>query len=157
MARVAKRLYDENYDFTLLFIGSTENEQIVSEVTQYMPPCAHILGERMNPLEYLKEADAFALSSEYEGMPISLIEALAVGAVPVCTPVGGIPNAIVDGKNGFLSHDASEKAYYETLKRFFTTDSDHLRQMSVNAKESFSAYSMEECAKKYQQLYGKLK
>ena len=157
MARVAKRLYDENYDFTLLFIGSTENEQIVSEVTQYMPPCAHILGERMNPLEYLKEADAFALSSEYEGMPISLIEALAVGAVPVCTPVGGIPNAIVDGKNGFLSHDASEKAYYETLKRFLTTNSDHLRQMSVNAKESFSAYSMEECAKKYQQLYGKLK
>ena len=50
-----------------------------------------------------------------------------------------------------------KKAYYETLKRFFTTDSDHLRQMSVNAKESFSAYSMEECAKKYQQLYGKLK
>ena len=56
MARVAKRLYDENYDFTLLFIGSTENEQIVSEVTQYMPPCAHILGERMNPLEYLKRS-----------------------------------------------------------------------------------------------------
>lgn len=157
MARVAKRLYDENYDFTLLFIGSTENEQIVSEVTQYMPPCAHILGERMNPLEYLKEADAFALSSEYEGMPISLIEALAVGAIPVCTPVGGIPNAIVDGKNGFLSHDASETAYYEALKRFLTTDNDILRQMSENARESFSAYSMEECSKKYQQLYSKLK
>ena len=122
-----------------------------------MPPCAHILGERMNPLEYLKEADAFALSSEYEGMPISLIEALAVGAIPVCTPVGGIPNAIVDGKNGFLSHDASETAYYEALKRFLTTDNDILRQMSENARESFSAYSMEECSKKYQQLYSKLK
>lgn len=156
MARVAKRLYSEGYDFALLFIGSTENKPIVDEVKSVMPSCAHILGERNNPLEYLKEADAFALSSLFEGMPISLLEALAVGAIPVCTPVGGIPNAVIDGENGFLSTDNKEASYYEAMKRFLETDMETLNTMSLKAKQSFAPYSMEECAGKYLQLYNNL-
>ena len=156
MARVANRLYSEGYDFALLFIGSTENKPIVDEVKSVMPPCAHILGERNNPLEYLKEADAFALSSLFEGMPISLLEALAVGAIPVCTPVGGIPNAVIDGENGFLSTDNKEASYYEAMKRFFETDMETLNTMSLKAKQSFAPYSMGECAGKYLQLYKSL-
>lgn len=153
MARVASRLYRESYDFTLLFIGSTENTEIVNEVRKLKPPCAHILGERHNPLEYLKVADAFALSSSFEGMPISLLEALAVGTIPICTPVGGIPNVVVDSDNGFLSTDATEAAYYEAMKRFLDSDEDKLKLMSQKAKESFVPYSMEICAEKYVQLY----
>lgn len=156
MARVAKRLYSEGYDFALLFIGSTENKPIVDEVKSVMPPCAYILGERNNPLEYLKEADAFALSSLFEGMPISLLEALAVGAIPVCTPVGGIPNAVTDGDNGFLSADNTESAYYQAMKRFLETDSETLNLMSQKAVKSFAPYSMVECAGKYLQLYKNL-
>lgn len=153
MARVASRLYDEKYDFVLLFIGSTENKEIADEVQRLMPPCAHILGERTNPLEYLKEADAFTLSSLYEGMPISLLEALAVGAVPICTPVGGIPDVVKDGENGFLSADNTEGSYYETMKRFLNTDCSALNSMKQKAKASFAPYSMSECADKYIKLY----
>ena len=156
MARVAARLYSEGYDFSLLFVGSTMDTAVVDEVRSTMPPCAHILGERNNPLEYLKEADAFALSSLYEGMPISLLEALAVGAVPVCTPVGGIPNAVHDGENGFLSKDTSEEAYYLAMKRFLDTGTAALKDMSEKAKESFSPYSMKICAEKYLSLYKEL-
>lgn len=156
MARVANRLYSEGYDFALLFIGSTENKPIVDEVKSLMPPCAHILGERNNPLEYLKEADAFALSSLFEGMPISLLEALAVGAIPVCTPVGGIPNVVTDGDNGFLSLDNTENSYYEAMKRFLETDMKSLNSMSEKAKKSFAPFSMVECAGKYLQLYKNL-
>lgn len=157
MARVAKRLYNEGYDFCLLFIGSTENKPIVDEVKSLMPPCAHILGERNNPLEYLKVADAFALSSLFEGMPISLLEALAVGAIPICTPVGGIPNAVIDGNNGFLSSDNSEIAYYNAMKRFLEADRETLNIMSKKAEHSFAPYSMKICAEKYATLYQSLK
>lgn len=156
MARVASRLYDEKHDFVLLFIGSTENKEIADEVKRQMPPSAHILGERTNPLEYLKEADAFALSSLYEGMPISLLEALAVGAVPICTPVGGIPDVVKDGENGFLSADNTEDSYYETMKKFLNTDCSTLNNMRQKAKASFAPYSMSECADRYLQLYNNL-
>ena len=156
MARVANRLYANGYDFTLLFIGSTENKSIVNEVKRLMPPCAHILGERHNPLEYLKEADVFALSSLFEGMPISLLEALAVGAIPVCTPVGGIPNVVKDKVNGFLSEDISEESYYNALKKSLDADTDTLKKMREKARESFEPYSMKICAKKYLILYNNL-
>ena len=153
MARVANRLYNEGYEFCLLFIGSTENKPIVDEVKSLMPPCAHILGERNNPLEYLKVADAFALTSLYEGMPISLLEALSVGAIPVCTPVGGIPNVVTNESNGFLSNDNSEAAYYKAMKKFLEVDKETLNLMSKKAEQSFAPYSMVECAGKYLQLY----
>lgn len=156
MARVANRLYCEGYDFSLLFIGSTENRPIVDEVKSLMPPCAHILGERHNPLEYLKAADVFALSSLFEGMPISLLEALAVGAIPVCTPVGGIPNVVKDKVNGFLSEDISEESYYNALKKSLDADTDTLKKMRKKARESFEPYSMKICAKKYLILYNNL-
>lgn len=156
MARVASRLYADGYDFTLLFIGSTENKSIVNEVKRLMPPCAHILGERHNPLDYLKEADVFALSSIFEGMPISLLEALAVGAIPVCTPVGGIPNVVKDKVNGFLSEDISEESYYNALKKSLDADTDTLKKMREKARESFEPYSMKICAKKYLILYNNL-
>lgn len=42
--------------------------------------------------------DAYALCSSYEGMPISLIEAIGVGCIPVCTPVGGIVDVVHNGE-----------------------------------------------------------
>lgn len=156
MARVAKRLSDEGYNFTLLFIGNTDNTAILNEVLAEKPDCAHVLGERHNPLEYLKEADVFALSSLFEGMPISLLEALAVGAIPVCTPVGGIPNVVKDKVNGFLSEDISEESYYNALKKSLDADTDTLKKMREKARESFEPYSMKICAKKYLILYNNL-
>ena len=156
MARVAMRLFNEGYNFTLLMIGDTNNEEIASKVESLLPPCAYILGERKNVIQYLKEADAFALSSKFEGLPISLLEALAAGAVPICTPVGGIPNIVIDGKNGFLSFDCSEDSYYLAMRRFLDTDDSKLNIMSKNAQKSFMPFSMEKCAKKYSLLYQKL-
>lgn len=153
MARVAFRLYKEGYNFTVLFIGRWDCEAFKQEVEEAMPPCCHILGERQNPLEYLKEAGAFGLCSRYEGFPISLIEALGVGTVPICTPVGGIVNVIKDGENGLLSDDISEDAYYHALKRYLDMPEDQITEMRTKAQQSYTPYSMKECTKKYVKVF----
>src|SRR6185295_540247 len=58
-----------------------------------------ILGFKQNVGDYLAIADAFALPSVDEGLPIALLEALAARVPAVCTPVGATP--------GFLVHDVS--------------------------------------------------
>ena len=56
--------------------------------------------------------DAYELCSSNEWMPISLIEAIGVGCIPVCTPVGGIVDGVHNGENGCLSEAIGEEAYF---------------------------------------------
>ena len=156
LAKVTARLYAEGYDFTVLAIGSTSQIDIVEEVRALKSDNFYILGERKNPLEYLKAADAYALCSSYEGLPISLIEALGVGTVPVCTPVGGIVNLVHDGENGILAAGLEEEDYYNAMKRFLDLDDEALCAMSKKAKESYAPFSMTECAQKYVSLFNRL-
>ncbi len=152
MARVSRRLHNEGFDFTVLLIGRTA-EDILNGVKAANCPVCHVLGEKKNPLEYLKAADAFCLCSTFEGMPISLIEAMGVGAIPVCTPVGGIVNVVKDGETGFLSTDIAEDSYYEALKRFLMQGEDDKAVMKTKVLKAYEPYTMRECANKYLNLY----
>ena len=153
MAKVASRLFNEGFDFSVIFIGRASDEKYYKELRDSIPSNCFILGERKNPLEYLKEAGAYGLCSRYEGLPISLIEALGVGAIPICTPVGGIVNIIKNGQNGFLSSDTTEDSYYVALKSYLTSSEEELRRISSNALESYKPYSMKECAGHYLNLF----
>lgn len=48
------------------------------------------------------ETDIFLLPSEYEGLPIALLEAMAAGCIPVVSAVGSIPDVVEDGRSGSL-------------------------------------------------------
>ena len=70
---------------------------------------AHGLGERFaltgyhpDPPALVVGADVFTLSSRHEGLPISLLEAMALGVPPVVTRVGGIPEVVTDDRDGVL-------------------------------------------------------
>jgi glycosyltransferase involved in cell wall biosynthesis len=55
--------------------------------------------------------DVFVLPSQWEGLPIAALEALACGVPQVATAINGTPEAVVDGETGFLVHvDAEEIA-----------------------------------------------
>ena len=153
LARVAKNLSQEGFDFTLLYIGNKRDAELVSRTEMAMPECAYLLGERENPLEYLQFAHAYCLFSHHEGLPISLIEALGVGCVPVCTPVGGIVNLVDNGKNGILADSITEQDCYIALKRFLSLSDQELSAMSSAAKISYAPYTMSECANNYERIF----
>lgn len=152
MAHVVKRLVNEGFDIALLMIGH-KNELYVEEIDKLNCTAIYILGEKHNILEYLSMADAYCLCSSYEGMPISLIEALGTSTIPICTPVGGVINTVEDGVNGFLSSDLTEESYYQALKRFLLLNDERLVTMKRKVHESYKLYSMTECGAKYEKLF----
>ncbi|MEG3438744.1 glycosyltransferase family 4 protein [Pannus brasiliensis CCIBt3594] len=60
------------------------------------------LGDRSDVPELLARAGIFVLSTHYEGLPISILEALRAGLPVVATKVNGIPEEVEDGRTGFL-------------------------------------------------------
>lgn len=72
-----------------------------------------VIGEKKEKL--LQEADMFILPSYNEGLPIAVLEALSVGLPIISTPVGGIPEVVKDGYNGFLIQPGDIKALADKL------------------------------------------
>jgi glycosyltransferase involved in cell wall biosynthesis len=61
-----------------------------------------LLGERDDVAEQLAAADAFVLPTRWEGLPYSILEAMAAGLPVVASQVGGIPEEVTDGTTGLL-------------------------------------------------------
>ena len=142
------RLDKEGTDFCLLVLGAGYGSDEGKQLQQMACNKIHFLGEKSNVGDYLLCADAFCLSSRYEGLPISLLEALSCGLTPICTAVGGIPDVVSDGETGYLSA-VSEEGYHQALLRFL-----HRRIDPEKLKAHFRAnYSIAVCAEKYLALF----
>ena len=137
----------------LYMFGRFVDKEIVESIKALNNPHIHMLGEVENPRQYLRNADVYCMSSVIEGMPISLIEALSCGLVPVCTAVGGIVDMVEDGKSSFLSHDMSVESYVKALERLLALAPQELEAMKSVCRESAKRYSIEECAKQYEELF----
>ena len=92
-----------------------------------------LLGERDDVPEQLAASDVFALASRSEGMPVSVLEAMAAGLPVVATAVGGIPELVVDGETGLLVPASDEGALAEALRRVLG-DADLRRRLGATGR-----------------------
>ncbi|MBK6751495.1 MAG: glycosyltransferase family 4 protein [Pyrinomonadaceae bacterium] len=70
---------------------------------------------RHDVLSFFRVADAFALVSYVEGLPISLLEAMALGLPCISTNINAIPEAVIDDKTGILIEAGSSSALAESV------------------------------------------
>ena len=156
LCAVFDRLIKEGYDIVLVIAGIIENEQIYQKMTQYFNNRIIYIGERDDVTDLMQFCDGFCLPSIWEGLPISLLEALATGCIPICSPVGGINDVVIDGFNGILSESSSETDYYESVKRFLAYRDCELSAIKRRAMENFSEFSISNTANRYLELYTNL-
>ncbi len=82
----------------------------------------------------LAEADAFVLPSFHEGLPMSMLEAMAWNLPVIVTPVGGIPEVIVPGKNGLFVTPGNQPEITQALQTLI--QNEPLRLQMGNAARS---------------------
>ncbi len=142
-------LVSHGEDVILLVLGSHYDGDEGKALKEKACDRIYFLGLKPNVGDYMLCAAGFCLSSSYEGLPISLLEALSSGLTPICTAVGGIPDVVIDGVTGYLSKDLSEASYVEALMRFIDRPIETLILKDKYQKK----YSMGYCAGKYLELY----
>lgn len=105
----------------------------------------------------LEEAYLFVLPSYFEGLPMGILEALATGTPVITTPVGGIPDAVIDGYNGFLVPTNSPQQIAERIKKVLN-DKNLWRKLSENAMLTIrDNFSMKQTEEKLRVLYDSLR
>lgn len=115
-----------------------------------------LTGWRRDIPRILSGIDVFVLTSLWEGLPISVLEAMASALPVVATNTGGIAEVLCDGSNGFLIHPGNLE---EMAKRLiFLAQNKTIREkIGRSARNSLSAdFRFENMAENTQRLYGNL-
>ncbi len=143
------QMHLRGYDCILLILGNGfDTTELGRSLKKKSAPNIHYLGLKNNVADYMLQADAFCMTSIQEGLPISLLEAMSCGVVPICTAVGGIPDVVIDGETGFLS-DLSLDSYISKIMEFLNSDID--KDSLIQCYKT--KYSMEKCAEEYMKVY----
>lgn len=155
LVKVFRRLIEEGSDVVLLIAGKEEDDAILQQIRPYLCKRIQYLGLRTDVPSLMAKADGMCLPSVWEGLPITLLECLAVGCIPICSPVGGVADVITDGKNGLLSKSSGEEDYYQAMLRFLKQSHEDTARMKQSCMTSFQPYHISYSVKKYLQEYAK--
>lgn len=115
LIEAAKILNSQGLSFKLTIAGDGDIERFQrvideSNLTDQIDLVGWVSGSKKDKL--ILSSDIFVLPSYFEGLPISVLEAMINRIVVVATNVGGIPDVVIDGSTGFLveSHQSTELA-----------------------------------------------
>jgi len=112
-----------------------------------------MLGERHDIDTLLSASDLFVLASDSEGISVSVLEAMASGLVPVVTRVGGNPEIVDDGHNGYCVEPDREDVFAQRINRL---GSDHLLRNTLSRQAQsmvVNEFSLEKMIDSYRDIY----
>ena len=145
--------HDRHADSELWLIGDGEKK---AEMERYaaengLASRVKFFGLQSDVHGFLHDADMFALPSNYEGMPMTLIEAMGTGLPIAATAVGGVPDMLKNGESAILT-DANVDVIASAFEAYYSNP-DMRRQYGQKAKEKSPAFSSENMCKNYLSIY----
>jgi glycosyltransferase involved in cell wall biosynthesis len=113
--RTAARVVERSPNTTFVIVGREKQpghqKELEALATRLgISERVRFVGFRPDPYPYLAAFDVFLMTSEFEGFPIALVEAMAMGRPVVSTDVGGVGEAIGDEETGLLAPAGDEVA-----------------------------------------------
>jgi glycosyltransferase involved in cell wall biosynthesis len=120
-------------------------------------PRVRLLGFEPDVRRWLQAADGFVLSSLWEGLPVSLLEAGACGLPSVATAVAGSQEVVVDGATGYLAQPQDVDSLRRAMARLMQMRPENRRAMGMDARQRVEArFSLSSVLDRWEALYGDL-
>ena len=117
MIRAFANILKVHEDYQLLIYGEGPSREKLETLAKELGVQENVLfpGNVSDLHERIKTAEIFVLSSDYEGMPNALIEAMCLGLPSISTKVSGATDLILDHENGLLTELADQTAFEKAM------------------------------------------
>jgi glycosyltransferase involved in cell wall biosynthesis len=113
----------------------------------------HFLGLRSDIPDILGAMDMFVLSSDYEGNPLSVLEAMASGLPIVSTAVGGVPNLFETGIEGFLTPPGDVQGLAKSMNSLLKYEAARQAMRAAAANRARTNFDVAKMVHAYEEVY----
>lgn len=159
LLRAAAALRDRGLPFTLLVAGDGAERAPLEALAVELGLGAdrvRFLGFRKDVPDLLAASDFFVLPSETEGLPLSVLEAMAHRLAVIATPVGGVPELVPDEHHGLLVPVRDVDALAQALARV-VADADLRATLGAHAQARCQGeFGFDRMTRQYVELYRKV-
>ncbi|HIK37391.1 MAG: glycosyltransferase family 4 protein [Geminocystis sp.] len=139
LVEAIRRLKDKGIDCQLTLVGDGELRQTIMELAKSLGVDSQIRITGWLSSDGVKreisQAKLMVMPSFAEGLPVAIMESLALGIPVITTYVAGIPELVVDGESGWLVTPGDIDALTETLIKALNTPVEVLQQMGRKGRE----------------------
>jgi glycosyltransferase involved in cell wall biosynthesis len=156
LLEIARKTLAGRADVLFLIVGDGELMAEVAKCAQASGGRMILAGQQTDLAPYYAAADVLILPSCTEGLPMVLLEACAWGLPAVASNVGGVPEVVTDGVNGFLCDSSSVSHMQQRVVQLL--DDDVLRRnFGAQARSTIAAnFSLERMTRATWQVYRSL-
>jgi glycosyltransferase involved in cell wall biosynthesis len=131
-------------DVRLLVAGQGETAALEDAASAHgVADTVALLGPRGDVPDLLAAASVGVLSSDFEGMPLAILEYMAAGLPVVATDVGGVPETVRDGETGFLVAPRDPPALAERIGRLLDDPALARKMGEAGRRRQQEAFSLE--------------
>lgn len=153
--QIAKQLHQQFPNVHFIIAGDGPlRETVFSKAEELqMQSYLHFVGLQPEIRPYLQAMNIFMMSSEFEGLPIALLEAMSMECMPASTAAGGIPELIKHEKNGLLVPVDQPMSLVETLTPYLEKP-EKIHLLAKAARETVERdFSMQQMVNDLEQIY----
>ena len=153
IVRALKQLNRTDVHYVICGQGD-KKEELERMAKQFgMEERLHLLGFRTDALEWMKVADLFAFPSYREGLPVSLMEAMAAGLPVVCSKIRGNVDLIKDGEGGYMCEPMDVASFAENLSRLIK-DAEQRKCMGEKNQITVQQFDKSRVSEVMKKVYG---
>jgi len=155
MVEAFSEISKEYKNIELVFLGDGElRAEVKKKISELGLEKRIILrGVVKNVEKELNDSHIYLMCSDYEGLPLSILEAMSCGLPVIATKAGGTID-VVDSKNGILCNIGDRDQIANAMKKMIDNN-DMREKMAESSLNRANAYDISICAQQYGQLFKK--
>jgi len=158
MIRAFAKVANEFPDWQLVIYGEGPLRESLESIVESLEMQGRVLlpGRTDHVIEELRKSMIFCMSSDYEGMSNSMIEAICVGLPIISTKVSGTEELIKNGENGLLVEISNENCMGDCMSKLMSSAVDR-EGMSIRNKKLAGLFDIDYIVNQWVELINKVK